>query len=390
MTDFLNQSAILCTCPREMPIWLAGEIEALGYPELQILPAGVELRGSLEDAMRLNLHLRTAHRVLWLLGEFTCRGPEELYANASEAPWEQMIAADGYVSVHSRVETEAINDSRFANQRLKDAIVDRIRKVTGRRPDSGPDKSRTVIFLHWTAERCQVWLDSSGEPLAKRGYRTMPHGAPMQETLAAAVLLASRFVPGQPFVNPMCGAGTLGTEAALIALNRAPGLSRRNFGFMHVLGYEPRVFEEFRRQAREAERPWPGGPFLLSDHDPRAIQAARVNARAAGLEKLIDFQVADFRKVAVPDGPGVVVLNPEYGKRLGDEQALEAVYKAIGDFFKQSCSGYVGYVFTGNPRLSKFVGLKTSRRIPFRNAKIDCRLLEYELYAGSRKAKGED
>jgi len=284
-----------------------------------------------------------------------------------------------------------VNDSRFACLRLKDALADRMRQKTGRRPDSGPDKSRAVVFLHWSGEACQVWLDTSGEPLIRRGYRAMPHRAPMQETLAAGVVLASRFRPGMHFVNPMCGSGTLATEAALIALNRAPGLTRGNFAFMHVLGYDAAAWRALRDEALAAALPRLAGRFVLTDIDPAAVQAARTNARAAELEDMLEFGVCDFQETPLPEVDdeqgGVVALNPEYGLRLGDEQQLEAVYKAIGDFFKQRCQGYTGYIFTGNMGLAKVVGLRAKRRIPFFNSKIECRLLEYELYGGTRKTK---
>ncbi len=369
---------------------LAGEIEELGYTVKAGFPAAVELEGSLTDAMRLNLHLRTAHRVQFLLDSFRADSPDILYRKVLEIPWEDILFSDGYVSVRSFVDTEAVNDSRFANQRLKDGIVDRMRQETGQRPDSGPDPTRAVVFLHWSKDACQVWLDTSGEPLNRRGYRKVPHGAPMQETLAAGVILSSRFEPGQHFVNPMCGSGTLATEAALYAMNLAPGLLRDNFGFMHVRGFDAEAFERMRADAREDAYDTPGARFILTDHDPAAIKAARLNAQAAGLEEFFEFSVCDFRRTKIPTGGGVVMLNPEYGKRLGDEASLEQVYKEIGDFFKQRCGGYTGYVFTGNLHLAKCIGLRTKRKIPFYNARIECRLLEYELYAGTRKVKTDE
>ena len=213
----------------------------------------------------------------------------------------------------------------------------------------------------------------------------------MQETLAAACVLASNWPEiaqkGGHFIAPMCGAGTLAIEAALMAMNGAPGLLRDNFAFMHVPGYDPETWDRLIDRAEDAETPDIKGRIIATDHDPEAVEAAQDNARAAGVGDFIEFAICDFRETEVPEGPGIVMLNPEYGERLGDEAKLGPVYKAIGDFFKQSCGGKTGYVFTGNSKLAKQIGLRTKSRRIFFNAKIECRLLEYELYAGTRKDK---
>jgi putative N6-adenine-specific DNA methylase len=287
------------------------------------------------------------------------------------------------------VDTAAVNDTRFANVKTKDAIVDRIREKQGRRPDSGPGRHGAVVHLHWEQERCEVWLDTSGEPLSRRGYRKIPLEAPMQETLAAAVILAAGWDGNGHLVNPMCGSGTLAIEGALIALKRAPGILRQNFGFMHILGFDPSAFERQRDELKKAALRKTAGRLIATDFRPEAVEAARQNARTAGVEHLIEFQACDFRESTVPEGEGVVILNPEYGERMGDAGKLGDIYKGIGDFFKNRCMGYRGYIFTGNLDLAKQVGLRTKRRMPFYNGPIECRLLEYELYRGSRKAGPE-
>jgi len=189
------------------------------------------------------------------------------------------------------------------------------------------------------------------------------------------------------FIAPMCGAGTLAIEAALMALNGAPGLLRDNFAFMHLTGFDEETWNAMLDKAEDSENPDFSGRIIATDHDPEAIEAARDNAHVAGVGDFIEFKLCDFADTEIPDGPGVVMLNPEYGERLGQEKELEAVYKRIGDFFKQSCGGKTGFIFTGNSHLAKRVGLRTKRRRIFFNAKIECRLLEYELYAGTRKSK---
>jgi putative N6-adenine-specific DNA methylase len=209
----------------------------------------------------------------------------------------------------------------------------------------------------------------------------------MQETLAAAVVLATGWHGEAPFVNPMCGSGTIAIEAALVGIGRAPGLLRQNFGFMHVKGFDAALWERLKREAGARERKRPGFVVVATDLDPKAVAAARKNASAAKVDRLIRFQPCDFAETEVPPGGGVVLLNPEYGERMGEVRRLREVYGRIGDFFKKRCLGYTGYIFTGNLGLAKQVGLRTARRIPFYNSNIECRLLEYPLYPGSRKTK---
>jgi putative N6-adenine-specific DNA methylase len=242
-----------------------------------------------------------------------------------------------------------------------------------------------VVHLHWAGEHARLYLDTSAEPLSRRGYRKIPLEAPMQETLAAAVLLAAGWEREGNLVNPMCGSGTLAIEGALIALRRTPGLLRGNFGFMHIRGFDKSLYGEIRSRLRKSAGRTLKGRIVATDIRPEAIEAARQNARTAGVDHLIDFHACDFRQTPTPGGGGIVILNPEYGERMGQISALEGIYGAIGDFFKNRCRGYRGYIFTGNLGLAKKVGLRTSRRIPFYNGPIECRLLEYELYEGSHR-----
>jgi len=213
--------------------------------------------------------------------------------------------------------------------------------------------------------------------------------APMQETLAAAVILATGWNGSGHFVNPMCGSGTLAIEAAFIALNRAPGLQRNNYGFMHIKGFNEQLWSGLRAQEKKQAGKTLQCRIIATDISREAVDAARRNAATAGVEHLIEFAVCDYSETSVPQGSGIVILNPEYGDRMGRIRELESVYAGIGDFFKQKCRGYTGYIFTGNAELAKKVGLRAKRRIPFFNSRIECRLLEYELYEGSRKSKGQ-
>lgn len=276
----------------------------------------------------------------------------------------------------------------YANLRVKDAIVDRFRNLHGERPSTGSELSGAVIHLHWRDNEAEVFIDSSGQSLARHGYRKLPGRAPMLEALAAATILSTRWDRASPFINPMCGSGTLAIEAALIATGTYPGLFRNNYSFMHILGYEEDVYLTERGKLEYGiKEVVPGLRIIATDYSNVAIEAAKKNAQAAGVEDLIDFSVCDFADTEVPaNGHGIMIMNPEYGERLGEEKELQATYKRIGNFMKQSCGGYWGYVFTGNMDLAKQIGLKPSRRMEFYTSKIDCRLLEYELYEGSRRS----
>ena len=373
------------TCSRGVDAYLEQEIASLGFSVLAQTRTGVETEGSMKDAMDMNLHLRTGLRVLFRIAEFTALDPDALYRNINAIAWEEIIPIAGYFSITSTVETPSIDNSRYANQRCKDAIADRFMKKFGSRPNSGPERDRIVIHLHWQGDAGAVYIDTSGEPLSKRAYRKVPWKAPLQEALAAALVMATGWHDECTFINPLCGSGTLAIEAALMGLNRPAAILRENFGFMHLKGYRPEVWSELRAGAKRRIKNRLDSRIIATDISNEAIGAARRNARTAGVEHLIEFGRSDFADTEIPDGGGVLLMNPEYGERMGKNADLEQVYRRIGDFLKQKCEGYRGYVFTGNADLAKKIGLRTSRKLLFFNGPIECRLLEYQLYKGSRK-----
>ncbi len=383
----IDIAKIIITTAKGLVPYLADEVLGLEYPVRATSTNHVETEGSLSDAMRLNLWLSTAFHVLYHLKSFPCKTPDELYQGVYEFPWEEWLFSDKYLSITSTVDNPEINDSRFPNLRCKDGIVDRLRDKTGMRPDSGPDASYAVVRLFWKTGTASLFIDTSGEPLTRRGYRKIPWQAPMQETLAASLVLASGWNGKGNFVNPMCGSGTLAIEAALIGLNRAPGLLRSNFGFKHIRGYNEPQWQAIRKRAHESALKIFPGKIIASDISQEAIDAAIRNATTAGVDQLIEFIKCDFAETPIPDSEGVVLLNPEYGLRLGDHSELPETYRRIGDFFKKKCSGYRGFVFSGNMELLKKIGLKPCKRLHFYNAKIECRLFEYELYSGTRSLK---
>ena len=432
MSIWKQKNKILVTCPKGVATYLKAEIETLGFPVLNEIDTAIQTEGTLEDTMFLNLQLRTAQRVLYQLQTFKVASPGALYERVNSIAWETILHESGkrgYVCITSIVDNPLITDSRFVNVKVKDAIVDRIRDKCNSRPDSGPDKDKAVVHVYWKNDQAIVYIDTSGDRLSLRGYRKIPLQAPMQETLAAAVILATGWRGKGAFINPMCGSGTLAIEAALIGLYRAPGLSRNNYGFMYIKEFPHEIWDELRKKARNVAKKTLPAKIIATDIDEGAVQAARQNAQTAGVDHLIEFQTCPYDKTPVPQGGGVIVLNPPYGQRLdmtmtkrqfseskketmhgrslivrkaSDREArdgnfktnmigrLEAAYEGIGDFFKNTAYGYRGYIFTGNLDMAKKVGLRTKRRLTFYNGEIECRLLEYELYSGSKKRPESD
>lgn len=386
MKLFELKSKIIITCSNRIAPYLQKETEALGYKPIRVFKTGLELSGTMQDCIRLNLSLRCASQILFLVKQFRAANADSLYKGLAGFYWHHIIAENGYFSVTSNVSNETINNSLFANVKVKDAIVDYFRNKTGNRPNSGPELDKAVFHLYWKEDEAEIFVDTSGETLSKHGYRKIPGKAPMLESLASATLLATKWDRNTAFVNPMCGSSTIAIEAALHATNRMPGLYRSNYAFMHLVGFTVEMYETERKKLLDAIIEKPSLKIIATDISEDAIHISKINAGIAGVESMIRFEQCDFEKTAIPPNEkGVVYFNPEYGERLGEETALNATYKRIGDFMKQQCKGYTGYIFTGNLELAKKIGLKPSRRIEFYTSKIDCRLFEYELYAGTRK-----
>jgi len=386
MSLYTTPSVITITCNNRLSPFLAQEVEELGFEILDIFITGLTIKGTINDCIRLNLNLRCASQVLYSLIEFEANNADDIYDQVKDLPWEDIIPDPGYFSVTSNVHNDTINNNMFANLRVKDAIVDRFREKRNTRPETGADLTGAVVHLFWKEEQAELFLDTSGDSLGRHGYRKIPGSAPMLEALAAATVLASKWDLKSPFINPMCGSGTIAIEAALLATNTGPGLFRLNYAFMHLIGFDEDIYLAERGKLEQQINELPGLRIIATDHNERAIENAKKNAKAAGVAHLIEFQVCDFADTEIPEnGNGVILMNPEYGLRLGELSELEETYSRIGDFLKQKCGGYYGYVFTGNMGLAKKIGLKAKRRIEFYNSKIDCRLLEYELYKGSRK-----
>ncbi len=372
---------VCVTCPRGLAGFLAEEIRGLGLPVLEEGETTVATEGGWDAVMRLNLGVRTGHRVLVRVAEADAVSADDLYRAALGVPWEEHLEPRGYFTVRGEVSTPAIRDSRYALLRVKDAVADRFRQRTGGRPDSGGEDRGAALFVYWQGERAVLYLDTSGVPLSRRGYRVRPVAAPLRESLAAAVAAATGWRGGGPLVIPMCGSGTIAIEAACRAAGLAPGLTRSHFAFLHLRGAPREAWAALCAEARAKAGRLVPGTVLATDLRASAVSASKENAFRAGVGEAIRFATCDFAATPRVDGPAVVVLHPGYGRRLGRERDLERLYRRIGPFLRAYAPGGRGYVLCGNPRLAAAVGLEAARGWTFWNGPIRCRLAEYRLPA---------
>jgi len=376
-------SATSCNCfaavPRGAEEIAAAELQALGINGAEIGRGGVAFVTDQAGLYRANLWLRSASRVLVQLAVFPCTTPAELYKGVHDIDWTRLITPVMTLAVDCSLRDSALTHSGFVALKTKDAIVDRIREACGSRPSVDTAAPDLRINVHLHKNICTISLDSSGDPLDRRGYRLERNEAPLRETLAATVVALTGWDGSIPLVDPMCGSGTIPIEAALIAGRVAPGL-QRTFGFQHWLDYDADLWERLLKEADSAVRKLPLGLITGYDQDNRAIKLAARNAAKAGFEGQLHFFHAAMDTFQPEGDRGVVIINPPYGKRLGEEEELKELYCQIGDIMKQRCRGWTGYVLTGNLELAKYIGLKASRRFVLFNGAIECRLLKYELY----------
>lgn len=359
---------------------LAGELGRLGVGGPVVEKGGVGFSGDMSDCYRANLWLRTAHRVLMPLAEFACDTPQSLYDGVRSLPWTRYLTADHTIAVDCNLRDSALTHSGFVALKTKDAIVDTIRDVCGRRPNVHTADPDVLINVHLVRNRCIVSLDTSGASLDKRGYRLDRKEAPLRETLAAAMLELAGWDGSVPLVDPMCGSGTIPIEAALVASRRPPGLTRPGFGFQRWPGFDRAAWSRMVEEAMAGVLESPPMPIMGSDVSAGALQNAERNAARAGVGGLVNFCRADMGDSHVPCPLGILLCNPPYGVRLGEVESLKPLYKRIGDVLKRRFTGYSAYLLTGNPELSKHIGLRPSRRVVLFNGPIECRLLRFDLY----------
>ena len=377
-------------CPRGLEPLLADELSAIGATDPKVVPGGVQFAGDWALCYRANLESRIASRVLWQITMGRYRSEEDIYRIAYAPTWARWFTPDQTIRVFVVAHKSPLRSLEFATLRIKDAVCDHFRTVVGRRPDVDTQAPDMRIHAFLSADTVTLYLDTSGDPLYKRGFKQAAVEAPLKENLAAGILRLTGWKPGEEALcDPMCGSGTFLIEAAQMALDVAPGLGR-HFAFERFKHFERETWLPVR-QAAEARRQTPR-PLAIcgSDIDATQQRKAFVNLRSAGLEDCVQVTQADLLDLKAPAAAGVLVANPPYGVRLSDTSELEAFYPKLGDALKANWSGWRCYFFTGDPALPKGVRLKASKRTPLFNGAIECRLFEYQMVAGSaRKPKPE-
>jgi putative N6-adenine-specific DNA methylase len=361
---------------------LADELTSLGADSVRAHNRAVAFSGDKQMLYRANYHLRTALRVLKPLRAFPARNEEDIYNGIKDIVWEGIMGPESTLAVETVLVSQVYKHSGFISLKVKDGIVDRFRDRTGKRPSVDLKNPDVRIHVHLGDTHCNVSLDSSGESLHKRGYRTQGFMAPLNEVLAAGLIKLSGWEPGMRFVNPMCGSGTLAIEAGIMARGLPGGYFRSGFGFQAWKDYEPDLFESVRKE--RFLREYKDSEIMACDLAFPAIRAAQQNLARAGLLGKIDLVKSDFESWQLSPGTGIIIMNPPYGERM-EETGLEQLYKNIGDTLKRNFPGYQAWIFSGNQEAMKYVGLKTSRKLTLFNGPIKCKYNQYELYDGSKK-----
>jgi len=373
------------TCPRGLEPVLAEELAALGAHEPRAVDGGAAFGGELTLACAANLESRVASRVLWQVGAARYRGEQDIYEAARAIAWPDLFDVRRTIRVNVSAIRSPVKSLEFVTLRVKDAVCDAFRARQGARPDVETKTPDVRVHVFLTEGDATYYLDTSGEALFKRGWRGSGGLAPLRENLAAGILRLAGWQAPAPLLDPMCGSGTFLVEAAMMALDVAPGLNR-DFGFRKLARFDERRWQALLERAQARRRPPTALPIYGRDRSGTLVALARENVAAAGLAGAIDLKQVNLIDASPPDArPGTLVMNPPYGERMGDEDALAAFYPQLGDVLKQRFAGWTAWILTADLRLPKLIRLAASRRIPLYNGALECRLLKYELVAGSRR-----
>jgi putative N6-adenine-specific DNA methylase len=374
------------TCPRGLELLLADELGQLKADKVHAVAGGVQFAGDLSLGYRVNLESRIASRVLWQVASDRYRNEGDIFRIAYALPWTRWFDTERTIRVDISATRSPLASLDFVTLRIKDAVCDKIRRLSGRRPNVDTRRPDIQIQGHLSEKEFSLYLDITGEPLFKRGQRTAAGDAPLRENLAAGILRLAGWVPGIPLLDPMCGSGTILLEAAHMALDIAPGLAR-HFAFEKLKNFDGRRWRELLRQAAARQRSNTPLAIYGSDLSADVLKAARANFAACGLEKVVNLTRADVLEIRAPAKEGIIVTNPPYGVRLGEQRALADFYPRLGDVLKKQFSGWRAYLLSADMRLPKLIRLATSRRTPLYNGALECRLFEYKMIEGSMRKK---
>ena len=349
---------------------------------------GVAFSGDWTTCYRVNFWSRVASRVLWRIAAFDYKNEQDIYAHAKAVDWLKYFKVERTLRVNVTAQKSPLKSLEFVTLRIKDAVCDRFRDKLARRPDI--DRTNPAVRVHAFLEgnSAILYLDTSGEPLFKRGWRHGVADAPLRENLAAGIIMLTGWKPDEPLLDPMCGGGTLLVEAAAMARGRAPG-ARRSFGFENLCAFDSRTWEAVKGEEKKKEKQADLRLFG-SDTDPKALNAARRNLAEAGIERWVQLERSDILERSAPAPGGVMVANPPYGERIGTAEELASFYPKLGDALKKKFAGWRCYFFTADLRLPKLIRLEPSARTPLWNGALECRLYEFEMVAGSRRKARPD
>lgn len=372
------------SCPRGLEPLLAAELGRLGAGSMSPTGGGVAFNADLRAVYRANLESRLATRILRRIDTQTYRNDKDIYEIARAVSWHRLFNVSQSIRVDIAAVRSPLKSLDFATLRIKDAVCDRFRDETGDRPNVDTRAPEVRIHAFLTRDSMTMYLDTSGEPLYKRGYRTASVEAPLKENLAAGIILLTEWQPGEVLLDPMCGGGTLLAEAAMMGLNIAPGLGR-DFGLQRMADFDAGVWASVRDAALAVRTLDRKLSIHGSDLHYREVEYAKQNLRAAGLADAVQVKQASATDLRAPSAEGVMVTNPPYGERVGEPDDLTALYPKLGDWMKQHFAGWRCYYFTGDTELPKGIRLKASKRTPLFNGAIECRLFEYKIISGSNR-----
>jgi len=373
-------------CPRGLEEALAAELGRLGAQRVGRVDGGVGFEGPIELAYVVNLESRLASRVLWRVGGGPYRDERELNALARGVAWPTHFRADRTIRVDVAATRSPLRSLEFATLTVKDAVCDRFRDEQGKRPSVDKRMPDVRVHAYLTEREATFYLDTSGEPLFKRGWRRDAEEAPLRENLAAGLIAISGWVPGTPFLDFMCGSGTIAIEAASMAADRAPGMTR-TFGFQKLAWFDGPAWQRLKQRARDRVKAAPSSPLVFaSDRLSAAVAKTRANAALAQVDAFMAIEQADALERPAPAPSGVLVANPPYGIRLDDKARVAAMYPKLGDALKARYAGWTAWLFSGDTGLPKKIGLKADKRIPLWNGAIECRLYCYRVVSGKLEA----
>lgn len=356
---------------------LAKEVEVLGGEKIEKITRGVKCEGNPAFLYRANLSLRTAMKVLVPIHTFQAKNEQQLYDKMMEFDWSNFLDVDQTFAIDPVVFSEIFTHSKYVGLKAKDAMVDQYRNKYRRRPSIDTERPDVLFNIHCAKDFFTVSMDSSGAPLNQRGYREDGHRAPMNEVLAAGMLILSGWDKKSPLVDPMCGSGTILTEAAMLAMNMPPNLKRKTFGFRTWPEYSPILWNKVKSE-EESKMRKPQMDFIGIDVDNNAVQLTRKALGKIGLRREVRIKEMDFREFKPIEEKGTIITNPPYGERIGDD--ILDFYQTMGDAFKQHFAGYDAWVISSNKKALKQIGLKHSSITRLFNGKLECDFCKYELY----------